>query len=91
MSIDLREIRKMACGLSAIVGCLSVPAEDFHALCNEVEDLQEALAPFAKAAEYMTTGKAIAPEHAGIWMDNRSGCRVTVADFRRAAERLRRR
>lgn len=52
----------------------------------EIERLRNALAPFAKAAEYMSAGKACDPEELGVWADESSGQRVTVADFRRAAE-----
>ena len=55
-------------------------------LVRKLERLEIALAPFAKAAPLMTAGKVIPPEEAGIWTDQTSGCRVTVADFQRAAE-----
>ncbi len=51
-----------------------------------IKQLRTALAPFAEASQHMTAGKACNPEELGIWHDNTSGCRVTVADFRRAAE-----
>ncbi len=53
-----------------------------------VEDLEATLVPFANAAEFMTAGKACDPGELGIWSDDRSGCRVTVADFQRAAKAL---
>jgi len=55
-----------------------------------VEGLKAALAPFAKAASHMTVGKKNDPEESGIW-NNNDGVRVTVADFQRAKEALRKR
>ncbi|KKK78503.1 hypothetical protein LCGC14_2052240 [marine sediment metagenome] len=53
---------------------------------TEIERLREALAPFAAAAKHMTAGKACDPKELGIWSDDTSGCRVTVADFQQAAK-----
>ena len=52
----------------------------------KIERLQKALRPFAVCAEHMTVGKACAPEDLGIWTEDASGVRITVADFQAAAE-----
>ena len=60
-------------------------AETVAKLNTENERLREALAPFAKAAQYM---KARDPEESGVWTYSRDRCRVTVADFQKAAAAL---
>lgn len=52
----------------------------------EIQQLRRALAPFAEAAKHMTIGKRSNPREAGIWTAPDGSCRVSVADFRRAAE-----
>lgn len=62
------------------------PVDPPQCLRRQVDRLRAALAPFAAAAEHMAAGKACDPEELGIWSDQASDCRVTVADFKRAAE-----
>ena len=57
-----------------------------EAMQEEAERLRKVLAPFATASQYMTAGKACDPSDLGIWADDTSGCRITVADFQRAAQ-----
>ena len=63
-------------------------AETVAKLHTENERLREALAPFAKATQYM--GRAIDPEEAGVWTDSRGRCRITVATFQAATVALNR-
>ncbi len=52
----------------------------------EIERLRKAIAPFAKAAPHMTVGKRLDPEQSGIWTAPDRSCRLSVADFQRAAK-----
>ena len=82
--LDLRTIERAV--LPAGLGLVMLKVEDYRAMVSEIAELQVAIAPFAKAAKHMNAGKAIPPEHAGIWTAATGDCRVSVADFQRAAK-----